>query len=229
VLYLREAADVDYDRLAEHEQVSHKALKSLLCRARAQFRSQYARLLEESAAALGLVRSLAPRLRARLADNSAAGWERVGGVAGMALVAGIMGVLSMPGSTAPASARSGPGLVAGRAVDDAVSAPAGADELPGGDGRAATTAGADGAALVGPAGGSDPRDGGPGAGAPLSIDAGGGLTHGPESEKASVWIGVDDPVSGRTVGAGTEARCDAGKVYAAECTVLRAVPTDGED
>lgn len=224
VLYLHEAEDVSYESLAEGEAIGYKALKSLLCRARDHFRQHYIRLSEESAVALAFGRGVLARLRSRLSEREVVGWERVGSLAGMVFTVGIVGVLTVPGSAPPARAQAD-GIVAVRALDT-VPASVVASPVPGqatADGRLGTPG-----KRAAPADRTSSRGDAPMPGAaeraPIGVNTGGGLAHGPDSSSASVWVEVEKSVVGQKIRVGTEVRCDAGKVYTAECTVLRMLP-----
>jgi hypothetical protein len=224
VLYLREAEDFDYTRLSHDEQVSYAALKSLLARARAGFRSHYARLVEESAVAVASVRGLSSRLRARLCgEDLGSGCERVISLAGVALVAGVMGVLSVTGSTPPA--RAGAESVVGmRAGQNAIVKGLATEDLPpGATGAAGTNAEKVEGRGRGPTGREQDTSASGGI-VPVAIRTSGGLTHGPDAEIASLSVDVDAPVIGRTTFARHEVKCNTGKVAGAQCTVMRTVP-----
>lgn len=229
LLYLREAEDFAYARLSDEEQVSYAALKSLLARARARFRSHYARFVEESAVAVASLRGVSSRLRDRLAGggNLGTGCERVGSLVGMAVVAGVMGVLSVTGSTPPAEA--GAESVAGMGVhDNAVFMGIAIDDLPTGT-TGATASTTENVEWPGRRSTSREPDTAAGGGIlPVAIRTSGGLTHGPDAEMATLSLDVDAPVVGRTTVVRQEVRCNAGKVYTAECAAIRAVPAPSD-
>lgn len=219
VLYRQAAEDVPYERIADDEAISPQALKSLLNRARVHFRQHYLRLLDESAGLLVLGRTALARLRARLSEREVVVWERLAPMAGTVLVAGVVGALTMPSGTAPARADT-TRIAAVRSIDATTSPTA----------PSATRTAAEERAVSGRQGrevGSIPRDVPPRAdidGPALGINTGGGLTNGPDTSAAAMWIEVDKTVVGQEVRFGTEVRCDAGKVFTLECTVLRLLP-----
>ena len=224
VLYLHAAEDVPYERIAEGEAISTKALKSLLNRARVHFREHYLRLLEESAGLLVLGRTALARLRARLSDREVVVWERLAPVAGTVLAAGVVGVLTVPNSTPPARADV-TRIAATRSVDvpppSATSAQA--TTRPAADERTVSPTGRLGSALS-PPGRSTSMGTGDTGRTPVVVAAGGGIVPSGESPTAGIWVRVDDPLDYGTVEAGTTVRCNAGKVATLQCTVLGMLP-----
>jgi RNA polymerase sigma factor (sigma-70 family) len=226
VLYRHAAEDVPYERIAEDEAISPKALKSLLNRARVHFRDHYLRLMKESAAALGLGRAALARFRARLSGREVVLWERLAPMAGTVLAAGVVSALTMHGATPPANADS-VRIAAIRSIDAAPSSTA----MPPTTGTTAeahprSADGRPGLASVPP---NRVSSAGTGATerAPVAVAAGGGIVPTGESPTAGIWVRVDDPLDYGTVEAGTTVRCDAGKVFTLECTILRLLPPAG--
>lgn len=225
VLYLHGAEDLPYDRLAEGEAISHKALKSLLGRARVHFRRHYVRLSEESAVALSLTRGVLVRLRSRLSGREATAWERVGSLAGAAFAAGIVGVLTVPGSVPLATAGAG-GVVTVRPVGTAPTSTASSTAT---DGATATPSGVGTSREQVDRIARPPTQPGPRAAdgtvqVPIGVATGRGITHGDDDSTMRLSVMVDHPIGLGTTSFGTEVRCDAGKLYTLECAVLRMLP-----
>jgi RNA polymerase sigma-70 factor (ECF subfamily) len=226
VLYRHAAEDVPYERIADDEDISTKALKSVLNRARVHFRNHCLRLLDESAGLLVLGRAALTRLRARLSEREVVMWERLAPMAGTVLVAGVVGALTMPSSTPPARADA-QHIAATSSID---AAPAVTVPSPAGAATEARAGSSD--EQVGAASASPPRRvAPPGAGqadrAPVAVAAGSGIVPHGESPTVGYWVQVDYPDGSGTTRAGTEVRCDASKTATLRCAILSMLPPTG--
>jgi RNA polymerase sigma factor (sigma-70 family) len=220
VLYLYEAGDCSYETLTDAEQVSVKAMKSLLARARGCFQDRYRELLAGDA--FGLVawyRTTSRRLRLRLNPTSVSlsldGLLALGGVvaAGVIVGAAASPVERHSAATASNAFASAVVVVPGLPAPALLASPS---ELAG---RTAEAVKRETPKLTEPSGTPS---------SPTFVDMRGGVVNHPHSSSVFLWITINDPVLGNGPRAGTETRCDQGEVAARKCHILRSLPPVGD-
>lgn len=219
VLYLYEGEGWSYDTLTEAEQVSVKAMKSLLGRARGCFHARYRELV--GGTPLGVLvgmRIVLSRLRARLGQwQDGMARESLAAVGGLVVVAAVVGAATSPLASATVSHRAG-GLL--ESYSSAIHVPApvvGAERNRHGSNHPAT------AITETP----HQHEATPPTAAPLTptlLDAGGGIVNTSDRSTASFWITAGQDPLGNELRVGTETRCDQGQVAARKCEAIRTLP-----
>lgn len=223
VLYLRDIEGVSCDRLAEQESVSYQAVKSLLGRARADFRRRYT-ALHDASWLITLVHGALVRTRLRTLTRLAPTYEKAGALAGTLLIAGLLGMTVAPPSV-PSTNRG----LASTAHKESSNHPVTALRFPppgeSTDPKQYDNAADNMRALNGSTPSGATSD--PARSVPLGVSARGTFTNNDNSSWANLWVDVTDPSGHLTATAGHEVRCDSGRVAEVQCAALRLAGTAG--
>lgn len=218
ILYLHGVHDYGCDTIAAADELSEKAVRSALDRARANFRRTYRSRADGPFVAVGLRHGWL-RLRQRVDGLRLEGCERLGFLAASAAVSAVVGVLAVT-PHAPMALRPTTSATPGgsSAVETATASP-----------RLATTAAppthgtvpVDRLTLATTASAPDgPRQAAP----PVNVRASSSLVNTPGSSTMSVDVKIENPVIGGTTRAGSTVYCDRAQIATLECMLLRLLP-----